>query len=88
MMSKDRVRFFMTDNDDNKHGTLHAAGRAFSTTRYLWHKTIVCRPSQFARFLIYRSERVGNNRFVQFGAELFTPKIEDRVVDVSKELAQ
>lgn len=86
MMSKDRVKFFLTDIDDNKSGTIRAAGDAFGRPKFLWEKTIVCRPSQFARFLIYRSKYISNNRFAQFKAELFTPETKN-VIDVSKEIA-
>jgi hypothetical protein len=88
-MSKDRVRFKFTDNQNNKDACIQAAVRAFGMERheacsaFNTYRVIVCRPSQFARFIIYRSEMVSNNAFAQFGAELFTPEPPQTVIDVS-----
>lgn len=46
---------------------------------------IVCRPSQFARFLIRRNELGLNNGFKELHPHLFVPKIQQRAfLDVSK----
>jgi len=82
--SHDRVRFKFKDNPMNQRSTCEAAVRAFGLTpaeaqkAWDYEDTIICRPSQFARFLIYRSETCVNNAFAQFDfaqfeAELFTP---------------
>ena len=88
-MSKDRVRFILTDNRRNKDACVKAAQRAFGMDLYAARAafdneaTIICRPSQFARFVIYRSQDVTCNAFQQFKAELFMP--EDACqLDVSK----
>jgi len=87
-MSKDRVRFTFTDADSNKSACIQAAVKAFGMRMSQAYEafntaaTIICRPSQFARFLIYRSQNVTCNRFQQFEAELVTPKL-DTIVDVS-----
>lgn len=88
-MSKDRVRFKFTDNQNNKDACIQAAVKAFgmqrheACTAFNSYRTIVCRPSQFARFMIYRSAMVSNNTFSQFEAELFTPEAPQVVIDVS-----
>ncbi len=87
----EKVRFTLTDNDENKWPDLKAARQAFShspavgygyTGDYLWGKTIVCTPAQFGRFIVRRSEMVSNNRLKQFQAVLFNSK-DKSVVDVS-----
>jgi hypothetical protein len=79
-MSRDRVHFEMRDNNCNHHATANAASRAFGMSacdaRRMLEKAdyapvvVVCRPSQFARFMIYRSEHVKTNTFAQFKAVL------------------
>ncbi|TIM06755.1 hypothetical protein [Mesorhizobium sp.] len=62
MISYDRVRFTMKDSDCNRAATSRAAQKAFGMTFSQAHealrvgKTIICRLSQFARFLIYRAD--------------------------------
>ncbi|PBB52541.1 MULTISPECIES: hypothetical protein [Mesorhizobium] len=46
-------------------------------------KTIICRPSQFARFLIYRADEA-STRFRQFDAELIPAARHDLIIDVSE----
>ena len=94
-MSKDRVHFLLRDNQCNHSATAQAAARAFgmplqqanSALKACQPVRIVCRPSQFARFLIYRSQGVSNNAFSQFEAELH-PSHCDSVVDVSRNPAE
>ena len=91
-MSKDRVHFEMRDNSCNHAATSRAAARAFGmpvheAKRMLERAdyapcVIVCRPSQFARFMIYRSEEVRSNTFAQFKAELKDAESVERL-DVS-----
>lgn len=89
-MSKDRVRFTFTDHDRNRQACIDAASRAFGMNcgqaydAFLQARMIICRPSQFARFLIYRAEKVDCNAFKQFGAELIPAQSHDPVIDVSK----
>lgn len=86
--SYDRVRFKFKDSENQRDACLGAATRAFGISmnraQSLWRQegVIVCRPSQFARFMIYRSEVAACNRFAQFDAELFTP-CQDKIEDVS-----
>lgn len=84
-MSKDRVRFFLGyQYYSNNNEILRMAtvlGKAFGLdhveavkimqtyTDGVW---IVCRPSQFARFMIYRNEAAIKNGFMDLHAELFT----------------
>ena len=88
-MSTDRVRFVFRDNGDNREATLDAAREAFNVSPSIacnWWRTeatIVCRPSQFARFIIHRGENVSNQAMKQFKAELFMPE-DATVADVSK----
>lgn len=90
-MSKDRVHFLLKDNQANHEATARAAALAFgipvSTARHSLRSChmplkVVCRPSQFARFLIYRSREVSNNAYSQFEAELFLDN-QSNIVDVS-----
>lgn len=87
-MSHDRVRFTFTDNACNRAATQEAAMRAFGITlgeaAAAWNRsaTIECRPSQFARFIIYRGEVVSNQAMRQFEARLVTPEA-CTIVDVS-----
>ncbi|MES0188967.1 hypothetical protein NKK48_30350 [Mesorhizobium sp. C386A] len=50
-------------------------------------QTIICRPSQFARFLIWRSADVDGNRFKQLNAELIPGEIHDHTLDVTRNAA-
>ena len=93
-MSRDRVRFTLTPNVLGKcwQGYSEVCRRAFGQglqgdcTEGI---DIICRPSQFARFLIYRSEAIhcrkikGCNTFNELKAELFTPEC-NTALDVSK----
>jgi hypothetical protein len=45
--------------------------------------TVICRPSQFARFLVLRNSRGFSNDFKGLNAELFTPSDQPETVDVS-----
>lgn len=90
-MSYDQVKFNLADTDAQRVANINAAEKAFGISRgtatriFDMHGLIVCRPSQFARFIIYRSEHIQTNRIAQLGAVLFTPG-DDRTppLDVSK----
>jgi hypothetical protein len=87
-MSTDRVRFKI-DPYSMSSETKRAWTRAFGcappapSVNFPSHRTIICRPSQFARFLIYRNDEGGRNGFKELEPELFTPE-EVTVIDVSR----
>ena len=93
-MSRDRVRFELPEcvlkhvgstSGDAVRKALHEAfGIDIYPSMRICSRTIVCRPSQFARFLILRNEYGGTNSFKELNAELFIPVSSD-VMDVSKE---
>lgn len=90
-MSRDRVHFSYNDSVDSS-ASRKAFTRAFgvgaprlSSCGGGRHKTIICRPSQFARFLIYRNEEGGKNGFKILNAKLKPSKVESAVIDVSCE---
>jgi hypothetical protein len=92
-MSRDRVRFVL-DVSNACAATRKAFQRAFGQS-LSWTpgacvsvKTIICRPSQFARFLIYRNEEGGRNGFKMLEATLFTPTMSNLPIDVSKNPSQ
>lgn len=88
-MSKDRVEFDLNDYESNFKATVDAAVRAFAMTPQQANhavrngKRIRCRPSQFARFLIYRSENVSVNRFGCLNAKLVPAVDHEEIIDVS-----
>lgn len=79
-MSKDRVRFFLgeryfQDDMSKIEGVLRKAfDLHINETRRLAHNSsgfwITCRPSQFARFMIYRNQAGITNGFMDLKAEL------------------
>jgi hypothetical protein len=90
-MSRDRVRFKI-DPAAMSSEARRAFMRAFGTSVPSGHfsscvdggkVTVICRPSQFARFLIFRNDEGGRNGFKELEPQLFIPE-ESRVVDVSK----
>lgn len=89
MQSRDRVQFTFSDNHQNQDANVDAAIKAFGMKRsdavaaFVNQTRIECRPSQFARFLIYRSDAVSINRFRELDAELFIPKPTREKIDVS-----
>ncbi|RWP44320.1 MAG: hypothetical protein EOR04_05200 [Mesorhizobium sp.] len=93
MISRDRVRFQLSDIDKNHAANARAAQRAFGLTcSQAYHavrteQTIICRPSQFARFLIWRSQEVDGNRFKQLNAELLPAEHHDHTLDVTRNAA-
>lgn len=92
-MSKDRVRFTIPHRRINSKmiDVIHkafgfdahwSAEQAQENGRGL---NITCRPSQFARFLIYRDEAGQQNLFQELGAELFVPKAADPLSEFASE---
>lgn len=86
-MSRDRVRFTIDTFADT--ATREAFRKAFGTTMPsrvgpITTITVVCRPSQFARFMIYRNDNGGKNSFKELKPELFTPEPPVEEVDVSR----
>lgn len=87
-MSRDRVRFFIGDryfalpNAKIKIGNVMAKAFGLSAMRVdgwmrgdgFW---VTCRPSQFARFLIYRNEVGITNGFMDLHAELVPARTDD-----------
>lgn len=74
-MSRDRVRFRLTENMLTHSKMPEVLRRAFGVTADEVRRlregrrgvVIVCRPSQFARFLIYRNEAGIHNQFLALG---------------------
>lgn len=90
-MSKDRIHFFFPGTGyASTQPQDEAAAKAFrmpvSHARAARQRglEIICRPSQFARFLIYRNEMGGANDFKGLQARLVTPASQPEVCDVSK----
>jgi len=91
--SRDRVRFKIPSCRLSKHGSeslqyRELVAEVFGETlgRCDWGDVIIiCRPSQFARFVIRRHEMGIQNMFAELEAELFTPedKPTPTVFDVS-----
>lgn len=89
-MSKDRVRFTLTPNMARCHShqqlvedTLGIPARDVKKYGDAYKgMTIVCHPSQFARFMIVRNDRGLQNSFKDLSPELFFPDMPE-VVDAS-----
>jgi len=87
-MSKDRVKFTLGFNTASGHSAVRSAfekafGRAMPFVHPCSEITVICRPSQFARFLIYRDQEGGKNGFKELRAELI-PAEETQIFDVSR----
>ena len=91
-MSKDRVRFVIPHCELDKRKLQEVAEETLSISQsdILAAKsryeglTIICRPSQFARFLIARNEAGLPNGFKCLEPVLFVPVPENNPIDVSK----
>jgi hypothetical protein len=94
-MSRDRVVFKMPVHPyltTNFKATAAAAQMAFGLPEGMASDAVIrgieitCRPSQFARFLIYREQRGGQNLFKELGARLAPAAESDtpKKIDVSK----
>jgi hypothetical protein len=86
--SHDRVRFTIDTFTDE--ATREAFRQAFGTALLCKSGPIpittigvICRPSQFARFLIYRNDFGGRNLFKELKPQLFTPRVMEQELDVS-----
>ena len=96
-ISRDRVKFTLTETVLCRNGMDDVLNKAFNINirtamSYLCYEkdyaskalTIICRPSQFARFLIYRNDACINNVFKAMNPELFIPEEEKKTpLDVS-----
>lgn len=84
----DYVEFQLTDDRSYRNHVTSCAVRAFNIPEQVAddlfnsRKRIRCRPDQFARFLIWRSEGVSINQFQALGAKLVSEKSLPSVVDV------
>ena len=95
-MSHDRVQFTLSMHNMSKGRTAHRRilKQAFGTSVDVYNLrtdlTIVCRPSQFARFLIYRNEEIkanqiaGCNTFADMNPLLYPASSAGDIIDVSK----
>lgn len=96
-MSGDRVRIVIPERYLNIPAVQRAMQGAFGLTseevrclprskdRYANDGLeVICRPSQFARFVILRNEYGGNNSIKDLQPELFVPAISAQPLDVSK----
>lgn len=94
MQSKDRVKFKLAEyyfKQSQIRNLLYSAfgikGEVFdatnNTAREQGYVEIVCRPSQFARFLIQREQAGFQNMFKELEAKLFTPVPKAVIMDVS-----
>ena len=82
-MSKDRIKFWLGYTYLQNHRIYGVLEQAFSMPRdetELRHRSnsegfwIICRPSQFARFMFYRNQAGLKNGFLDLKTELFVPK--------------
>lgn len=86
-MSKDRVKFYLGSKYLQHSSIFDVLYRAFNLTKVdIVNRTrgsameglyIVCRPSQFARFMIYRNEVGIQNGFIDLQAKLVDAEDED-----------
>jgi hypothetical protein len=91
-MSRDRVHFEL-DTYNLNHATRKAFKQAFGTDLVVSYPKpgsptvatmkIICRPSQFARFLIYREMAGGQNLFKALKAHLEPAELPVPIMDVS-----
>lgn len=85
-MSKDRVRFNLAPygaDQPTKDAFYKAFGAPFPPRPLGDIVIVICRPSQFARFMIYRNDFGGRNSFKELSPVLFTPDAPKSEIDVS-----
>jgi hypothetical protein len=94
-MSKDRVQFKLGGRGEYcvgippKNREILAARKAFGLSEQMCCRidhsrtTIICRPSQFARFMIYRNDLGGANSFEDLEPKLIPARREEPFIDVS-----
>jgi len=93
-MSKDRVHFYITGSASHETPLRDAFEQAFGrecpkVSDFQDPVLIICRPSQFARFLIFRNDNGGRNSFKLLAPELVTPvERKNRTIDVSESPAK
>lgn len=88
-MSKDRVRFFIGEKYFG-HKLIKVLQQSFNISKgessHLMQEPgfwVFCRPSQFARFMIYRNEAGIQNGFMDLRAELVTPEKPDAYMELA-----
>lgn len=86
-MSKDRIHFKWTMREANTTASRKAYREAFGNEAPCLNNNcdevkIICRPSQFARFIILRDAYDGTNNIKSLGAKI-VPCGDPSVVDVS-----
>lgn len=87
-MSRDRVKFTLnTFALDHKVCTAFTKAFGVPPPSGGGDVTVICRPSQFARFLIYRNEEGARNGFKDLNPVLFTPE-DMGTLDVSRNPAR
>jgi hypothetical protein len=85
-MPRDRVRFNLQPyglDQPTRDAFYKAFGAPFPSSPMGEVVIVVCRPSQFARFMIYRNDFGGKNSFKELSPVLFTPEAQKRELDVS-----
>ncbi len=91
-MSKDLIEFTFTTNSStgrNDEATTRAAHRAFGVSvatlrgHMIVNRRIRCRPSQFARFIVYRVEEGGMPDGIQCLKPKIIPAVDHSFVGVS-----
>lgn len=95
-MSNDRVQFVLTDRHLETDKMRHVVARAFGLTslnvRCMYNELnkscptpiiIKCRPSQFARFLIWRNEAGCQNMFQELQPKILPQSTIPEITDVS-----
>lgn len=95
-MSKDRVRFYVgpkysSYGDKIKKVLQQAFDISYQESCCLMQGNgfwITCRPSQFARFLIYRNEASITNGFMDLRAKLITTQAREGEIDVGERAHQ
>ena len=85
----DRVKFVLSDSNENRSSCIEAAMKAFgmdrtdATRAFDYRRTIVCRPDQFGRFIVYRYETVRGNQIRSLEPKLI-PANDPKLYDVSR----
>jgi hypothetical protein len=94
-MSKDRVKFYIHPTYFQYNKLYSVLERAFGISAneargYLnnYGITIICRPSQFARFMIYRNDAGIKNGFMDLKPELIEPQEKQDPLDLLAEAAK
>lgn len=91
---KDRVRFWLSDYYFQRNNIYPVLAKAFDLSENHAREAargpeegfwIICRPDQFARFLIYRNKAGIKNGFMDLTAELFVPETPDYYAQLAQD---